>query len=106
MTASMNGHDYELLIKCSARFGLGGFGRTVPHAGNIKIKRNKKKKGFIGYRKFAQVQKNANDVSGNNLFDWLHFFAATVVLRIPFLKTSLSPYPLAVIVKQTDTNKI
>jgi len=31
------------------------FGRTAPHAANIKIKRNLKKKGFIGYRKFVQV---------------------------------------------------
>lgn len=52
---------------------------------------------FVHLMKCVQVQKNATDVSGNKLFDWLHFFASTVVLRIPLLKTSLNPYPLCVI---------
>ena len=77
---------------------LYSFGRTAAHAGNIKIKRNLKKKGFGGYRKFVQVmkcvqvQKNATDVSGNNLSIWLHFFASTVVLSIPSFLNFVNPF--------------
>ena len=46
MTANLNGHDYELLINSCADFGLDGFVGTVARTHNIKIKRNKKKKGF------------------------------------------------------------
>lgn len=40
----MTRYDYELLTNFSADFKLMNFERTVPHAGNIKIKRNRKKK--------------------------------------------------------------
>lgn len=40
----MTRYDYELLTNFSADFKLMNFGRTVPHAGNIKIKRNKKRR--------------------------------------------------------------
>jgi hypothetical protein len=42
-----NGHDDELLINSCANLGLDGFGRKAAHADNIKIKKNKKKKGFV-----------------------------------------------------------
>lgn len=53
----------SLLTNFSANFGLDGFGRTVAHAANIKIKRNNFFEGFVGYRKcvhlmnILQVQK-------------------------------------------------
>ena len=33
-TLEFKRHDYELLIKCGADFGVDSFGRTEPHAGN------------------------------------------------------------------------
>ncbi len=78
---------------------LYSFGRTAAHAGNIKIKRNLKKKGFGGYRKFVQVmkcvqvQKNATEESGVNNFNYLlHFFASTVVLSIPSFLNFVNPF--------------
>ena len=53
--------------------------------------------------KLVQVQKNANDVSGNNLFDWLHFFASTVVLRISLFKNLVKPLSLSGHCKKTVT---
>ena len=88
----------QLLTNTSANLDGQRFGRTVAHPANIKIKRNLKKKGFIGYRKFVQVikcvqvQKNATDVSGNNLSIWLHFFASTVVLSIPSFLNFVNPF--------------
>jgi len=78
-------------------------------ADNIKIKRNKKKKGFGGLSKceqvtnFLQVQKNATEESGVNDFNYLlsgvndfnyllHFFAGTVVLSIPSFLNFVNPF--------------
>ena len=64
---------------------------------NIKLKRNLKKKGFIGYRKCVQVmkclqvQKNANYFAANNLSICSHFFAGTVVLSIPSFLNFVKP---------------
>ena len=68
-------------------------------AGNIKIKRNLKKKGFGGLSKCVQVmkcvqvQKNATEESGVNDFNYLlHFFAGTVVLSIPSFFYFVNPF--------------
>ena len=89
----------QLLTNTSANLDGQRFGRTVAHAANIKIKRNLKKKGFIGYRKFVQVikcvqvQKNATEESGVNNFNYLlHFFASTVVLSIPSFLNFVNPF--------------
>jgi len=50
------------------------------------------KRTVVHLMKFVQVQKNATDVSRNNLSIWLHFFAATVVLRIPLFKNFVNPF--------------
>jgi len=66
-------------------------------AGNISLNEIFKKgalvvkRTFVHLMKCVQVQKNATDVSGNNLSDWLHFFASTVVLRIPLFKNFVKP---------------
>jgi hypothetical protein len=89
----------ELLITFCRNFKHDGFVGTVAHAANIKIKRNLKKKGFIGYRtvvhlmKCVQVQKNATEESGVNNFNYLlHFFARTVSLRIPSFFNFVNPF--------------
>lgn len=49
------------------------------------------KRTVVHLMKCVQVQKNATDVSGNNLSIWLHFFASTVVLLIPLFKNFVKP---------------
>ena len=73
------------------------FGQTAAHAGNIKIKRNLKKKGFIGSRtvvhlmKCVQVQKMRTTLWHKFFIYLFAFFARTVSLCIPSLLNFVNP---------------
>ena len=67
-------------------------------AANIKIKRNKKKKGIVGYQtvvhlmKCVQVQKMRTTLWHKYFFYLFAFFAGTVSLRVPSFLNFVNPF--------------
>ena len=88
----------ELLTNFGADFKQLCFVSTAWRAHNIKIKRNKKKKGFVGYRKcvqvmnILQVQKMRTTLWKKISFYLFAFFAGTVVLSIPSFFYFVNPF--------------
>lgn len=74
------------------------FGRPVEYAHNIKIKRNLKKKGIIGYQtvvhlmQCVQVQKMRTTLWHKFFVYLFAFFAGTFVLRIPSFLNFVNPF--------------
>lgn len=98
MFAILKRHDNELLINSCANLRQTNSERAVAHAANIKIKRNLKKKGFIGSRtvvhlmKCVQVQKMRTTLWHKFFVYLFAFFAGTVSLRIPSFLNFVNPF--------------
>ena len=90
--------ETNLLTNFSANLGLDGFVGTVPHAANIKIKRNNFFEGFVRLTKCVhlttvlQVQKMRTTLRCKLSFCLFAFFAETVSLLIPQKNYFVNPF--------------